>query len=116
MKTRPGWHVCIACIYVVLLPAAARAELVSLDWHTREPFAGGKAYGEAGAYEKLVGVARFAIDPTHPRNRLIVDIENAPRNDRGLVEFATDVFLLSPREPSRGNGALFYEVSNRGKK
>jgi hypothetical protein len=108
-----------ACLSVVLLAAAAgsgRGELVSLEWHTREPFAGGKPFGDAGAYERLIGVARFAVDPAHPRNAPIVDLDKAPRNGKGLVEFAADVFLLKPVDPARGNGALFYDVNNRGNK
>jgi hypothetical protein len=105
-----------AAAALLLLASAGRAELVSLEFHTRQPFAGGKTFGTAGAYEKLVGVARFAVDPDHPRNRLIVDLGLAPRNKQGKVEFEADVFLLAPAAPAKGNGALFYGVNNRGNK
>jgi hypothetical protein len=105
-----------AALLALALANTARAELVSLDFHTRQPFAGGKSFGDAGPYDKLVGVARFAVDPSNPRNGLIVDLKNAPRNAKGLVEFAADVFLLRPRDPAKGNGALFYDVNNRGNK
>ncbi|MBI4664594.1 MAG: hypothetical protein HY735_37860 [Verrucomicrobia bacterium] len=103
----------------LLLPALggfARAELVSLEIHRREPFAGATSFGEAGPYEKLVGVARFSVDPNHPANRDIVDLDKAPRNAAGKVEFESDVYILAPHDPRRGNGAIFHEVNNRGLK
>jgi hypothetical protein len=102
---------------LVLIPAgAARGELVALEVIRREPFAGGMAFGETGPYERIVAVARFAVDPKHPRNRLIVDLDKAPRNTQGKVEFEADVFILAPKDPAKGNGALFYDVNNRGNK
>jgi hypothetical protein len=74
------------------------------------------AFGDAGSYERLIGVARFAIDPKNARNRVIADLDLAPRNAEGKVEFESDVFMLAPRDPARGNGAIFYDVNNRGNK
>jgi hypothetical protein len=101
---------------LLMLSLPARAELVSLDIYKREDFAGGKEFGSAGAYEKLVGVARFAVDPTHPRNKAIVDLDLAPRNDAGKVEFSSDVYILKPKDITKGNRAIFYDVNNRGNK
>jgi hypothetical protein len=106
----------LVAVLWLLTPVTARAELRSLEFYQREPFAGGMAFGETGPYEKLVGVARFAVDPAHLRNRGIVDLERAPRNADGKVEFEADVFLLAPKDPSRGNGAILYDVNNRGNK
>src|SRR5205807_9964784 len=87
-----------------------------LEIYRREPFAGGAAFGDTGPYEKLVGVARFAVDPKDPHNRDIIDLELAPRNAEGKVEFEADVFLLVPKDLSKGNRALLYDVNNRGNK
>ncbi|MFO0844518.1 MAG: alpha/beta hydrolase domain-containing protein [Gemmataceae bacterium] len=103
-------------LLLLALAAPARAELVSLEWHTREPFLGGASFGDVGPYEKLVGIARFSVDPAHPRNRPIVDLDGASRNKDGKVEFASDVYLLRPKDPSKRNGALLYDVNNRGNK
>ncbi len=100
----------------LLLTCSLRAELIALDLHRREPFADGQSFGEAGPYEKLVGVARFAVDPAHVRNRDIVDLHLAPRNAAGKVEFESDVFILTPKDPAKGNGAILYDVNNRGNK
>src|SRR5205085_6716403 len=67
--------------------SSVRGELVALDILKREPFAGGKEFGATGAYEKIVAVAKFAVDPKNARNRLIVDLDHAPRNKDGKVEF-----------------------------
>ena len=92
------------------------AEMIGLEVYKREPFAEGKAFGDTGPYEKIVGIARFEVDPFHPRNKDIVDLPLAPRNIRGKVEFESDVFILAPKDPARGNGAIFYDVNNRGNK
>jgi len=94
----------------------ARAELRSLEILHKEPFAGGASFGATGPYEKLVGVARFAVDPEHVRNRDIVDLTLAPHNGEGKVEFEADVFILAPKDPAKGNRAILYDVNNRGNK
>ena len=58
----------------------------------------------------------FAVDPRNSANRVIADLDKAPRNASGLVEFSSDFYLLKPKDAARGNGTLLYEVSNRGGK
>ena len=82
----------------------------------RGPFAGGAAFGEAGPYERIVARARLAVDPEAPAHRAVVDLENAPRDADGLVEFAADVYLLRPTALERGNRRLLAEFANRGNK
>src|SRR5262245_8636257 len=106
----------LALLALLLSPLAARAAVKALEIHRCEPFAGGAAFGDVGPYEKLVGVVRFAVDPKDPRNRDIIDLELAPRNAAGEVEFEADVFLLVPKDLSKGNRALLYDVNNRGNK
>jgi hypothetical protein len=81
-----------------------------------ESFAEGRAFGKAGPYERLKGVACGELDPLAPQNSGIVDLDKAPRNARGLVEYEVDIDILRPVDPARGNGVLFYEVTNRGNK
>src|SRR3970282_1712892 len=47
----------------------------------RRPLAGGRAFGDVGRYEELVGKLHFAVDPKHAANRAITDAEVAPRSD-----------------------------------
>lgn len=95
-------------------PPLALGEVERVEITVREPFAGGKLFGEAGAYERVKGRLHYAIDPTDPANQAIVDIDLAPIDDRGLVTFSGDFLLLRPIDPERGNRTLLYEVNNRG--
>ena len=81
-----------------------------------EPFAEGHAFGDVGPYVRIRGVAHGELDPAAPENAGIVDLDKAPRNARGLVEYSTDIFVLRPAEPARGSGILVYDVTNRGAK
>ncbi|MEI7870830.1 MAG: alpha/beta hydrolase domain-containing protein [Alphaproteobacteria bacterium] len=90
--------------------------LLSLDIQAVEPLADGAAFGAAGAYERVIGTAKGEVDPADPANKGIALIDKAPRNARGRVEYATDVFILRPKDFSRGNGHILYEVNNRGRK
>ena len=65
----------------LLLPSLAAAEVVRLRIERREVVLGGKAFGAAGAYEKLVGQGRISRSiRALPQNRGIVDLALAPRN------------------------------------
>src|SRR5262245_45262885 len=87
--------------------------LISLDLAATE-FAGGRHFGSVGAYEQLRGRALFALDPGHPVNRAVADIELAPRDHDGRVRFSADVRILRPVDASRSNGSLLLDVVNRG--
>ena len=54
------------------------------------------------------------VDPTDPRNAVIADIQLAPRNTRGMVEYSMDVFILKPVALANGNHRLLYYMNNRG--
>jgi hypothetical protein len=100
----------------LLLCSQANARITSLQIDRIEPFAAGIAFGETGAYERVRGVARGELDPADPRNRAIVNLDRAPRNARGQVEYETDFFMLRPADAARGNHKILYEVNNRGRK
>ncbi len=103
-------------LVVLLAVSSVRAELVSLEVIKREPFVGGKEFADVGPYEKIIAIARFAVDQKNERNKLIVDLEHAPRNKDGKVEFEADVCILKPVDMAKGNGAILYDVNNRGNK
>jgi len=90
--------------------------LLSLAIEHIEPLADGAPFGEVGAYERVIGRAKGEVDPRDPANKGIALIDKAPRNGRGKVEYATDVFILRPKDSTRGNGRILYEVNNRGRK
>src|ERR1700726_2833738 len=65
-------------------------------------------------HERIAGKVYFAVDPSLPANRAIVDIDLAPRNGAGLVEFSADLLVLRPKDPAKSNGTALLEISNRG--
>jgi hypothetical protein len=89
---------------------------IEIQVNAFEPFAEGQSFGDAGPYLRIRGVAKGELDPGAPENRVIVDLDKAPRNARGQVEYETDFFILRPADPSRTNGVLVYDVTNRGSK
>src|ERR1041385_8219549 len=101
---------------LVIGPRTGAAEVVRIDVQSRADLVDGQPCGAAGAYEKIAGRIFFAVDPSLPANRIITDIDKAPRNAAGKVEFSADFYLLKPKEIAKGNGAVLFEVSNRGGK
>ena len=89
--------------------------VTKLEIKSRIPFANGKVFNDAGAYEQLDGVAHFTVDPNHNANGTIADLELAPRNADGLVEFSSDFRILRPADPQLGNRRILLDVPNRGK-
>ena len=90
--------------------------VIKLEIEQRSPFAAGSDFGEVGPYELVQGRAYFAVDPLHPRNAAITDIELGPRDAEGRVRFDADFAMLQPAQPQRGNRRLFFDVCNRGRK
>src|SRR6202795_123653 len=97
------------------LASLAEARITQLQVVRLEsPTFGGMTFGAVGAYEKITARAFGEVDPTLPANALITDIQFAPRNARGMVEYSTDVVIVKPIDPSKGSGRIFYDVVNRG--
>jgi len=89
---------------------------IEIQVNAVEPFAVGRAIGEAGPYLRIRGIAKGELDPDASENRDIVDLGKATRNARGLVEYETDFFILRPADPGRASSVLVYDVTNRGRK
>jgi hypothetical protein len=79
-----------------------------------QPFANGAAFGAVGAYEQLTGRIKGEVDPKDPRNAIIQDLEFAPVNARGMVEYTADFVMLKPRDMGKASGVLRYDAPNRG--
>ena len=73
----------LAVLGVLLTAAPGFAELTRVEIATRADVLNGKSFGNVGPYEKLWGTAHFAVDLSNPRNRVIADIDLAPRNREG---------------------------------
>jgi hypothetical protein len=83
---------------------------------SESPTFGGYSWPGVGQYEKIVGKAYGEVDPFNPQNSIIVDIQNAPRNARGMVEYSFDFYILKPMDLSKGAHKVMYEPPNRGRK
>src|SRR5437016_1671641 len=106
--------VAAAAIYATA-PAHARVKKIQITAKDSPAF-GGYSWPGVGQYEKIVGKAFGELDPGDPKNSVIVDLQLAPRNARGKVEYAFDFYILKPIDLSKGNHKLLYEPPNRGRK
>ncbi len=106
----------LGCLAALGPVRAAEARITHIEILKTEPAFGGKSFGEVGAYVHVVGRVTGELDPADPANAIIQDINLAPRNSRGMVEYTSDVELLKPADLARGNRVLFFEVNNRGNK
>jgi hypothetical protein len=113
-----GWfgRVLIGLAGLAFLIAEADARITHIEITKSEPAFGGHSFGDTGAYERLTGRVTGELDPADPANSGIQDINLAPRNARGMVEYVTNVEFLKPADMARGNRILFFEVNNRGNK
>jgi alpha/beta hydrolase family protein len=98
----------VCLVAALLAPATLHAEVTRVEIARRSDL------GMTG-YEKIVGTIHFAVDPGDPHNRLVADLDKAPRNAAGRVEFSSDLYILRPKAP-RGNGAALIDILNRGNK
>ena len=107
--------VCIAG-FVLGLSASAQARVTRIVFGAPTYPFGSTNFGQVGPYEQLDGTAYGEIDPRDPLNAVIQDIDLAPRNARGMVEYSTVVSILKPVNISAGNHAMLFEIVNRGHK
>ncbi|QDT32334.1 alpha/beta hydrolase domain-containing protein [Thalassoglobus polymorphus] len=101
---------------ILVSVSVAQAEVTRVEIAERKSFAEGHQFGQTGAYELVSGRLYFDVDPLADANSRVCDIDLAPRNPAGRVEFWADFFLLKPVDSSKGNGCLLYDVHNRGSK
>lgn len=95
----------------------ATGRIMRIEITTKEsPTFGGYSWQGVGQYEKIVGKAFGEINPGNPLNAIITDIQLAPRNAKGNVEYSFDFYILKPIDLSKGNHKLLYEPPNRGRK
>jgi hypothetical protein len=90
---------------LIFLSQAAFGEVVRVEIRHRS---------DEGTHERLVGRVYFKIDPKLPANRGIADIDLAPADKDGMVEFSSDLLFFKPKKPQQARGTVFLEVVNRG--
>ena len=109
-----GWIGAVLVLVAAVGTSHASAQVVRLEVTSREPADGGKPVGAAGPYEILHGRIHGEVDPNDPHNRIIQDLQLAPRNERGKVAYVATFALAKPVDPAKASGVLIYQVVNRG--
>src|SRR2546430_13883536 len=100
---------------MALAATAAEARVTEVTY-TRSLAFGGYSWLGVGQYERIIGIAKAEVDPTDRRNAVIVDIDLAPRNANGNVEYSFNFYILKPIDLSKGAHRVMYEPPNRGGK
>jgi hypothetical protein len=96
------------------VPSLGFGEVTKVNVAGRVTVANGQAFGKTGPYEKLTGTIEFAVDPKETHNARITDIDRALPGPDKRVHFTSDLMVLKPVDPAKGNGVLLFEVVNRG--
>ena len=102
----------LAILLLLTCPLALEAGITRLVIDSTQP-AQGPAFA-AMPYEVIQGRAFGELDPRDRRNAIITDLNLAPRNARGLVEYEATFTLWKPIDLAKASGLLMYGVSNRG--
>ena len=97
-----------------LVAGPAEARVVRFVVEQTRPYADGKSFGDVGPFERLTGTVSMEVDPHDPLNAVIVNLDKAPRNANGLVEFSAPFVIIKPVDTRRGNQKLYYGINNRG--
>lgn len=110
--------VCLSTAAMFTAPAAvARITRIEIDTaRSQSPTFGGFSWPNVGQYEKVVGKAFGEVNPSDRQNSVIVDIDLAPRNARGNVEYSFNFYILKPIDLTQGADKMLYEPPNRGGK
>jgi Alpha/beta hydrolase domain len=94
-------------VFAIGLSGPAAAEVTRLEITSTQ------GYGtfRPGEFMLIEGRVAGELKPTEA----IPDLDKAPRNARGLVEYAARISLIVPADPKSGNGVLLIDIPNRGR-
>jgi len=111
-NTGTFWRL-VFLLFVSCGSTAIHGEIVDFTVTRIEPVFDGKSFGKSGKYIRIEGVATGLLDPADPLNTVIVDLDKAPADKNGFVEYKVDVVIMKPERS--GNGSLVYSVTNRSR-
>jgi Alpha/beta hydrolase domain len=110
---RRSFQICFLLAFL-LINWSLYARVTRVEISSRHDVLGGKTFGEAGAYERIVGRVYFSLLVANPHNQRIVGLGNAENLNNGEVEFSVDFVAVRPKDAHKGNGSMLLEVPNRG--
>ncbi len=97
----------LAAAALALYASSAAAQAIRLEITSREPM-------NNTSFELIRGKVHGEIDPRDPHNAIIQDLDLAPRNARGRVEYVATFALAKPVDMTKSARVLLYQVVNRG--
>jgi len=107
--------IALALLLSLALATSASARVVRFVVDTKtSPAFGGASFGSAGQFETIAGRAFGELDPADPLNAIIQDIQLAPRNANGKVEYTATFFIVKPIDMTKASGLMWHDVPNRG--
>jgi hypothetical protein len=98
----------------LLINFSLNARVTRVEISSRHDVLGGRAFADAGAYERIFGRVYFSVPVANPYNQRIVDLGNAENLKNGEAEFSVDFVAVRPKDAHKGNGSMLLEVPNRG--
>jgi hypothetical protein len=93
-------------------PAEARVTRIVINT-TIDPDAN-LSNGAPFPIKRITGRAFGELDPRDSHNAIIQDIELAPKNANGRVEYQATFQLVLPSDPTKMSGFMWHDVPNRG--
>jgi hypothetical protein len=106
----------IYLVFILFFAASSvRAKVLRVEISSRTDILAGKAFGDAGPYERITGRIYFSLPIANPHNQRIVDIDKSVNLENGEVQFSSDFIAVRPKDPTKSNGSLLLEVPNRGR-
>ena len=99
---------------LIFVCGTSLAQVERLEVIKRMAFQDGKAFGDVGPYETLLGWAHIAVDPKLVGNQAINDLDLTIPDEDGQIRFRTKFIIIRPVDASKGNGSLLLDIPNRG--
>jgi hypothetical protein len=114
MKTAALATIAVAVALAWAPPSDARVTKIVIDSPSNWPASRNLLSGQPLQYETITGRAFGELDPNDEHNALITDIQIAPRNANGKVEYIASFFIVKPVDLSQSSSLLWHDVPNRG--
>ena len=108
-------RVVLVLLLLAVVTAPAAGEVVGIEIASREPFGDG-VEGRVGPYERIRGRVIYALDPEHPANQRIVDLDRATADDENHVVFYADFEIIAPVDLTLAQPTVLYNINNRGRR
>jgi hypothetical protein len=112
MRLNLRGYLLVLILLLSVLPLNAR--VIRVEITSRADVLNGRTFGDAGAYERIIGRVYFSLAVANPHNQTIVDLGNAVNLKDGEVEFSSDFVAVVPKDAKKSNGSMLLQVPNRG--